>query len=468
MHIPGKRAALMALVLLLFSVPVLAQGGYGGLGGFGGILSGAGLGPVRPDIPSIRPWLGINGHAARSTFESETTPLTYGSSISGGLSVYRGWERTRLSGSYSFVAPLINPYRKSFGGSGVSHVGGIQLTHQFSQKVTFSLSGMAGSANGGYGYGGGVGGFAGVGPVGVSGASTSSQGQSSASSTIIGIQNMADNGLVDNELFGTRVTFLGVNAGLSYSADQRNVFSLTAGASRVRRALDYLAGSNSYGGGGGYTRILTSRLNTGVHYGFNQFEYPGYYGGNQIHSLNWSLGYSVSPSVSLGISAGGYNYRVNNIGTVALPPAMAALLGTSTVQQVNNVSYFGASGGLILTKTFHIGSGSLSYHRGARPGNGMLFATQQETVSAGYSAGWSRVSAGTSALYSRGKSISTLSGEVQNKAVIAYGSVRLLGSLHATGSASHHWMNAGISPQRRSLAASVGIAFSPGNYPLWF
>ncbi|HNY39008.1 MAG TPA: hypothetical protein PKJ41_01385 [Bryobacteraceae bacterium] len=468
MDIPGKRAALTAAALLLAAVPLLGQGGYGGIGGFGGIFSGAGLGPVRPDVPSIRPWLGINGNAASSTYEDETTPVRYGASVSGGVSISRAWERTRLVGSYSFVTPIVNTYRYNGMSSGTSHVGGIQLTHRLTQNLTFNLSGMGGSANGGYGYGGGMGGFAGVGPVGISTASSSSQSQTSASSAIIGVQNMADNGLVDNELFGTRVTFSSVQAGLSYSASQRDIFTLSAGASRVRRALDYLVGSNSAGFGGGYTRVLTSRTNTGVHYGFNQFEYPGYYGGNQLHSLAWSLGSSLTPSVSFNISAGAFLYRVNNIGTVTLPSEMAALLGTSTVQQVNDVRYKGFSGGAALSKIFRVGSGSISYYRGARPGSGYLFATQQETGTGSYSVGWSRFSLGTSAVYSRGKSISSLTGKVQNKAVIAFGSFRLLGSLHATGSASHHWINAGAGPQHRTMAASAGIAFGPGSYPLWF
>jgi|GEM_PF-1638524 len=464
----GKGTVVIAAYLLAASTPVLAQGGFGGMGGFGGILSGAGVGPVRPDVPSVRPWLSINGHAASSTYEDQTTPVRYGSSLAGGVSIGRAWEKTRLVGFYTFVTPLVNTYRYTRGGMGMNHVGGLQWAHQFTQKLSVSLNLMGGSSNGGYGYGGGVGGFAGVAPIGVSGSGISSPAQTTAGASATGIQNLADNGLVDNELYNTRVNFAGIYTGLTYSADQRNVFSLTAGASRVRRSLDYLVGSNSAGFGGGYTRILTVRASTGVHYGFNQFEYPGYYGGNQIHSLRWSLGYTISPTVSLGVSAGGYMYRVNNIGTVTLPGQMAALLGVSTVQQVNDAKFYGTTMGAVLSKSFRVGSGSISYNRGARPGSGFLFATQQESFAAAYSLGWSRASLGTSAVYSRGRSISSVRGEVQNKAVIAYGSIRLLGSLHATGSASHHWINAGLGPEYRTLAASVGIAFGPGSYPLWF
>lgn len=468
MHKQVKRAAVTAAAILFGPVVLLAQSGFGGLGGFGGGFSGMAAGSVPPDVPSVRPWLGINGHATKTTYQDEDTRLRYGSTVAGGLNVSRGWQRTGLAGSYTFIAPLANNFNRSYLGRGSSHVGGIQVVHQFSQRLTWNLSGMGGSSNGGYGFGGGIGGFAGLGPSGMMGGMNSPIGMASASSQIVSAQNMADNGLVDNELFSARVNFAGVNTGLSYAVDQRNQFSINAGANRVRRDLDYLVGVNSVGFGGGYSRLINDRVTTGVQYALNLFEYPGYYGGNQIHSVGWNLRYTITPTVHFNMNVGGYLYRVNNISTVRLPQEMADLLGTATVQTVNDISNRGFMGGATLGKTFRVGSAQLSYFRGARPGYGLLFATQQESVNAGYSVGISRVSLGVSANYSRGKSISSVAGSTQNKALMGTASVRLFGGLHATGSASRHWIKVGTGSNFTSIAATLGIAFSPGSYPLWF
>ena len=471
MRVSCKQAGFAAGLILLVAIPAAAQvGGYGGMGGFGGIASGAGFGESRPDVPSVRPWLNVTGSASRFHDGSGDRPTGYGASAAGGVSVAKAWARTTLVGSYRAGGFLLNPYRNRFSGNGtgLSQVVGVQAVHQVSQRLAVSVSVMGGSSNGGYGVGGGIGGFGGTYPMGTFATASPSQGQILSSNIDLGLEDMEDNGLVDNELFSTRVNYVGLNGGVSYTADQRNIFSFSGGTSRVRRALSYLVGLNSYGAGAGYTRVLTEKMSTGVHYRFGTFEYPGYYGGNQVHTVGWSLRYRFNSKTSLGVHAGGFLYRVNNIGTIVLAPELAAILGTPTIQQVNDYSFRSASGGVSLSRSLRVGRASAAYNRGANPGNGLLFPTLRETVTVRYSIGGSKFSAATSAHYSTGKSISQLSGSSSTKALIAAASYRLLGSMHVTGSVGEYWTAASTLRGPRSLSAHVGIAFSPGSYPLWF
>jgi hypothetical protein len=465
-----KQAGFVAGLILLVTIPAAAQvGGYGGMGGFGGIASGHGLGGARPDVPSVRPWLSVSGGASRFYDDTRDDKTRYGAGISGGVSVGKAWARTSLSGSYMTGGSLVTPYKYYGAGTGMSHVFGLQVMHQVTQRLAASVSTFGGSSNGGYGsVGGGLGGFGGMGPVGTSITASPSQGQINSSNIDLGFQNLTDNGLVDDELFYSRVNFAGVNAGVSYTADQRNVFSFRVGASRVRRALNYLAGLNTLGAGASYTRVLTEKLSTGASYSVGTFEYPGYYGGNQVHSVGWNIGYRINPKTSFSMHAGGFLYRVNNIGTVTLPPELAAILGTPAIQQINNYSYRGVSGGVSISRSFRVGSAGASYSRGANPGYGLLFPTLRESVSVSYGLGGNRYSVGTSGHYSRGNSISAIAGKTSSKAVAAFASYRLLGSLHVTGSASQYWLGASPISNRRIVSANVGIAFSPGSYPLWF
>lgn len=469
MQILSRNAVWAGLWLALCVSPAAAQvGGFGGIGGFGGMAAGVGFGDVRPDVPSARPWVMVSGNGSKELDVPGYDRFEYGASIAGGISGGRTWERTAVSASYAAGGFLFNPYSGLGGGSGISQVMGVQAIHQASQKVSLVVSAFGGSSNGGYGVGGGLGGISFLSPALISPMRSPSPGQVNSSNVNQGFQNFANNGIVDNEIFDTRVNFTGVNGGVSYTPDGRNQFSFSVGASMVRRSLEYLAGMNNFGAGVSYGRRLGQNLNTGVGYNFGQFSYPGYYGGNRIHSLGWNLGYNINPNTSFAVFVGGFQYQVNGVGTITLPPQLAAILGQSQVQQVIDVTRRGASGGVALSRSLRVGSAGVSYTRGANPGNGLLFATQQETVSANYGAGTNRISFGTTVYYSRGKSLSSISGKTENRAVIGFFSTRLIGAMHFTASAGQRWIEAGQLGNRRSVHATAGLAFSPGSFPLWF
>lgn len=443
-------------------------GGFGGIGGFGGMASGVGFGEVRPDVPSVRPWVTVSGSATKELDVPGADKLLYGSSIAGGVAASKSWARTAVVASYTAAGFLTNPYGNYIGASGVSQVAGVQVIHQVSQKMSVAIRGFGGSSNGGYGIGGGFGGISLLAPAAISPTASPSQGQAGSSNTNLGFQNFANNGIVDNEIFNTRVNFTAVNGGVSYTPDGRNLFSFNAGASRVRRALNYMAGMDSFGAGVSYSRMLTPQLSTGAGYYFGQFSYPGYYGGNRIHNASWNLGYRINPSTSFAVFLGGFQYQVNGIGTVTLPAQMAAILGQSQLQQVVNIQRRGASGGASISRNLRVGAASFAYTRGASPGNGLLFATQQETFSLSYSVGTPRFSVGTVGYYSRGKSLSSISGKIDNRAIIGFFSTRLLRGLHFTATAGQRWVEAATLSRQRSLHASVGLGFSPGAFPMWF
>ena len=85
-----------------------------------------------------------------------------------------------------------------------------------------------------------------------------------------------------------------------------------------------------------------------------------------------------------------------------------------------------------------------------------------------YSVGTSRTSFGTAAFYSRGKSLSSISGRTGNRALLGFFSTRIFGGLHFTANAGQRWIEAVTIQHQRSFHASAGLAFSPGSYPLWF
>ena len=410
----------------------------------------------------------VNGNASKQLNSPTPTKTNYGSSIAGGVVGSRSWARTAVVGNYSAGGFLVNPFSHLGRSSGLSQVAGLQVVHQVSRGLSVAVRGFGGSSNGGYGIGAGLGSISFLAPGAISPVANPSQGQVSSSNINLGFEDFSTNGLVDDEIFDTRVNFAGVNGGVSYTPDGRNMFSFDVGASRVRRALMDLVGMDNFGAGVSYGRMLSPSLNTGVSYRFGQFSFPGYYGGNQIHNVGWNLGYRINPATSVSLSVGAFQYQVDRIGSITLPPDLAAILGQSQLQQVVDIRRRGFSGGASIGRRLRVGSASVAYFRGATPGNGLFFATQRETFSANYAVGASRISMGTSAFYSRGRSLSTVAGTSQNKGVVGFFATRIVGALSFTSSAGHRWVEAGTLGQRRTFHATAGIGFSPGTFPMWF
>ena len=163
-----------------------------------------------------------------------------------------------------------------------------------------------------------------------------------------------------------------------------------------------------------------------------------------------------------------FRYSVNSVGTITLPPELAAILGTAAVQQIVDYSKTSWVAGASLSRSFRVGSANLSYSRMPNPGYGLGVPVVQENYSAGYSVGGNRTSFGIGAFYGRGMSIIELQADTDNLGVYANASYRIFGSLHAAGSVGTWAVGAASLSNFRTVTATVGLTFAPGTYPLWF
>ncbi len=159
---------------------------------------------------------------------------------------------------------------------------------------------------------------------------------------------------------------------------------------------------------------------------------------------------------------------VLGLQTVALDPAIAALLGvSSTVHTFQSINWI-PSGNATLTHKFKTASLNFTYARSAVPGNGVYLTSRSETGSARYSyTGIQKISFSVSGGYG---SLATLGqGIPPYNTYLAAASMtyNLTHAINLVGGYSLRKQDISLAGyNRNSYQATVGIAFSPGTLPL--
>ena len=276
-----------------------------------------------------------------------------------------------------------------------------------------------------------------------------------------------------NLLFDNRTYFLQGAAGMTYLLSARSSLSLTGQGFTTQYASDALASVVGYVARGRYEYRVTRLTSIGAEYNRSHYGYPKFFGNSDIDN------YSVFVATQVGrlwtFSLNGGEYRVHTLGlqTVALDPAIAALLGISSSVRTYDATNWLPSGRAELTRKFKNGGFTTSYFRGSSPGNGVFLSSRSDTGTIGYTyTGLQRASFGISGSYVSLASIG------QGIAPYHYygGGVRvsynLTHSLHAVANydvreqALQQEIQNTAAYRRTSYRISAGIAFSPGSVPL--
>lgn len=456
------KLSLVLGTLLLACGPTWAQ--FGGAGGFGGSSLGAegktdsgGVGSA--DIGFV-PWLSVNGiynHRLGAIPIDQKADQMSGT-FSGGIGGSKMWRNSQLqagyigSGSYNNVYSLNNAVAKWR----QTHVANLGFAKDLTQRWQVGLSAVGGLSDGGYGVGSAFGatGIPGLGgSIGATGGSTSGD---------LTFQDPAQNGLVDNELSGARVKFGTARGAVAYRLTQRLSVNGTAGAAIARRTS--LSGVNGYSGGGGINYQLTQRTQIGGSYNRSNVDYVGLFGGVHYDTLQVGLQHDVNQNMTVLFQVGGARLNSTYIGTTALPPDLAALLGVSSTMEVQKVQNNALSGRFQLTYTGHDGSFSVGYNRGMAPGNGVVYASIRDVATIGY---------GRKITQNLGLSFNAAYTRMSGKVVVmkvtetaqggAMASYRLYRGLSLTAQGGYRYTNIVTVQQRRDIYAGFGLAWRPGD-----
>lgn len=454
---PGRW--LTAAALLLLAASQCAQAQYGGMGGLGGVGSGMGTMSDTPTSQSprisFRPWISANGtYSETLTHSAPGVPPqadTYGYGGAAGISGGRAFTRTTVAGFYT---ASYQHYNQSLFTRGLNQVGGITVQHKASERISLFASEFAGSSNGGYGYGAAAGTFGGWGTVGSSIFADLGAGG-------VGFSDPASNGLVDNELFSTRVHYTGTSGGISYQPSLRWNFTAMGSGSFVRRKGTGLSDLNSYSAGGQAGYRLSQHSQVGAFYQYGEFSYPSLFGGNRVHQVGLMSRHMLGRLASLNLMAGAYRYNSTFLGTVAMDPALAGLLGQGTSLSVQQVSRMGWTGSAALSRSWHTWSAGVSYSHGITPGNGVILVSQRDAVTGSASTSVKKVSLGAFGGFHRLSGILQSGASTRSVSLGGNVGVRIVGDLYMGASAGYSRYETNTTKAQWRRFVAVHLTWSP-------
>jgi hypothetical protein len=388
-----------AVVLSLGSASLLLAQGIGGVGGGGGGFGGpsiqgrGGQGNRRQsDGLRIRPFVGV-----QAIYDSGLTSITPGQGgevftrgaagveVIGGVYGTKEWKRNQLQLSYTGDYRHYNNFQFW---NGTDQSLGLNYATVLTKRLTFE-----GTLNGG----------------------TTNRAFGSVYTTPNAIDALGQPGLPINSLFDVRTNYGSANGTMIYSFSPRTSMSFSGGGYLVRRQSSVLAGVAGVQARGDIVRRISRRTSVGMEYTFLTFQFNRAFGDSYIHGLSLFAARQIGRRWELNVRAGAL--KVETLGTrqVQVDPAIAAITGVSTWEEVNYRNVFLGSGSVGLTRTSRSGNLGFMFSRSINPGNGLLLTSQADQASVYFTRRLSRrLNFDMSYGYNRLRGLMLVSGDFQN------------------------------------------------------
>lgn len=271
-----------------------------------------------------------------------------------------------------------------------------------------------------------------------------------------------------NELFDTRTNFLQSRVDLTWQKTARLSFSAGGEGFVVRRASLALAGLNGYSARADAAYRLTKRQTVSAGYRHTYFDFQRAFGNATLETV--ALGYSIElgRNWDFSMQAGGIRVEALGLTTVAIDPAIAAIVGHNTAI----VSFFRVLYAPLvetrLIRRFERSALTFSYSNTTSPGNGVYLTSRQNAGSARYSyTGYKRFTAEMVAGYSQLSAVGQTLGKYTNLQGGAGITYKLVRDAHLELRYDfRHYTTQNTLFQKDSNRVSLGLAFSPGDKPL--
>lgn len=279
-------------------------------------------------------------------------------------------------------------------------------------------------------------------------------------------------GLTQNELFDSTTSVYMTSGQMVYQSTARLSFGAEGSNFIVRRRSQSLFGVNGYVARGDVAYRLSRFQTIGFEYEFSRYDFTRAFGTTDIHGVAVNYSARLSRNWEAALRLGGYRAESARIQAVRVDPVIAAILRTSVLlAKMHDVAYI-PHYDVRLTRGFRRGSFQIGYGRAVLPGNGVYGTSGSESAHIGGNYRESRtVSISGEVGYS---TYSNLTGQRLGKYRSYDGrlgaSYRLMKNVSLTleGDARRYDIG-GANLSRNYYRASLGLAWSPGEYPfsLW-
>jgi hypothetical protein len=268
--------------------------------------------------------------------------------------------------------------------------------------------------------------------------------------------------------FDNRTNYVQSSASTYYRQNARWTWNLNGSGFWLRRQSNSLFGMNGWFAGGSLSYAYSRRTSVALGYTFSRYEYPRAFGQTEFHSLQLGIQHRFNRIWAINLSGGVMRLDSKGLTTVALDPAIAAILGTSEVIQAFSASNAAPRYGATVNGTFRTFNVSFGYDRGAFPGNGLFLTTINDTFSGSYSyTGIRRWNFGASFNGFKARSYGATYEPIFTYG--AGGGVTYAMSSQWHFSGRYDWRHVNSEATnfiRNSSRITVGVVWSPGDLPL--
>jgi hypothetical protein len=271
------------------------------------------------------------------------------------------------------------------------------------------------------------------------------------------------------DFFDNRTTYLTSQADFTYQRTRRLSFDFGGDAFLTRYRSTALTGIFGQAARADAQYRISRRTTIGGGYQYARYAYAHGSGGTDIHAFMGSYSMRLSRTVEITGFAGVLRAESKFLQTVAIDPAIAALLGiTSARQIVHNIRTISYGSGRI-SKRYAKGIVYLSGGRSVTPGNGLFLTSYTTTITGGYTyTGFRRWSFNVNGGYASANAVGIIAGRYDTTTGSLSFSRYLTRSLHLiTAFSARNYGSADYAGYNRPIySVRVGIGFAPGDVPL--
>ncbi len=440
-----------AVILLLELASQLAAQGIGGVGGFGGpsIQGRGGKGNKRQsDGLRIRPYVGV-----QAIYDSGLTSINPGVvggittrggggvEIGGGIYGTKEWKRNQLQLSY---AGDYRHYNTLGAFNGVEQTLGLTFVTVLTKRLSFDGTVSAGTTNRSFG--------------GITAFNTN--------------DSLNQPGLPINSLFDVRTNYGTATGALTYSLSSRTSVSFSGGGYVVKRQNNALVSIQGIQARGDVARRINKKTSIGIDYSFMTFQFSRSFGDSYIHGAGFFVARQFGRSWELNARLGAL--KVETLGTrqVQIDPAVAAIIGVSSGNEVFYRNTILGSGSAILTRSSRQGNLTFQFSRSVNPGNGLILTSQSDIAGVSYNRRLSRkLNFDVSYAYNRLRGIGLIAGnfKTQSGGVGLGWQTSRYTQITARYDRRNSQTNAFTAYNLNGNRFSVGVTFTPADIPvsLW-
>jgi hypothetical protein len=272
-----------------------------------------------------------------------------------------------------------------------------------------------------------------------------------------------------NDFFDNRTTYLSTQAHLQVQKSTRVSYSIGGDGFATRRRSSALYGVVGGGARADVQYRASRRSTVGVGYNYVHYSFARIFSGTDLHSFLGSYAVRLSRGAEFTAMAGATRYETKFIQTVPVDPAIAALIGISSLNQISYGKSWIPSGTGRLSYTMKRGVVFISGGRAVTPGNGLFLTSTTTSATAGYTyTALKRWSASANAGYNRSTSIGNITGDYGSYNASVNISRQLVRYTHGvlTFQARKYESRDFNAYNTWSYGARLGLAFAPGDVPL--